>query len=84
MEKITDYSFESSVSFLEDRTDHLIEKIKKCSEELEHCENREKMKALLEEKAQHCVCRLTRTLSDLNLGAYVYPIEFAEDDDRPF
>lgn len=84
MDKITDYSFESSLTFLEDRTDILIEKIQECAKKLEHCENREEMQALLTEKAQRCLCRISRTVSDLNLGAYVWPIEFAENDDQPF
>lgn len=64
--QITDYQYESQVSFIKDRTEQLIAEIKNCYHNLDKCQHKEEMRKQFEHYAENSLFELAYFLVGLD------------------
>lgn len=79
MPKLNDYQYQSQDSFITDKTEQLIERIKSCKEGLKHCENRKEMTAKFKEAVEENLLALAEVLEDIKLEV---PLDLSESSER--
>lgn len=63
---ITDYQYESQVSFIKDRTEQLIAEIKNCYHNLNKCQHKEEMRKQFGHYAENSLFELADCLTGLD------------------